>query len=115
MVEIRRGDIFLARLDPVIGSEQGKTRPVLIIQNDTSNKFSPVTIIAPITTTKFSREYPTNLEISVEESGLREDSTILLNPIRVVDKSRLIQKAGVLSPEMMWKVDLAIKASLSLD
>ena len=114
-MEIRRGDIFLANLEPVIGAEQGRTRPILVIQNDLGNKTSPTTIIAPITSKKYSREFPTNIEITKQESGLKVDSTILLNQIRVVDKRRIVRKLGVLNELILNKVDFAIKISLGLN
>ncbi len=114
-MEIKRGDIFLVNLEPVIGSEQGKTRPCLIIQNDEGNKVSPTTIIAPTTTKFFVKEFPTNVEVTAEQSGLDFDSTILLNQIRIVDKSRIIKKLCHLDSAIMQKVDLAIKVSLGLE
>lgn len=115
MVEIRRGDIFLGNLEPVIGSEQGGIRPVLIIQNDTSNKHSPVTIIAAITSKEFTKDFPTNVFISKKDSKLSKDSNILLNQVRTIDKSRLIKKVSSLTPFLMNQVDRAIKISLALD
>ena|SRR3989344_1423833 len=115
MVEVKRGEIFLVNLNSTIGSEQGKIRPVLIIQNNVSNKYSPTTIIAPITSKLYSKEYPTNVEISKEESNLEKDSTILLNQIRTVDKSRVIKKLSGLPIEVMQKVNKAIKVSLELE
>jgi len=111
---IKRGDIFLANLEPVKGSEQGGIRPILIIQNDISNKYSPVTIIAAITSKIFEREFPTNVFLTKKESGLDKDSTILLNQIRTIDKSRLIKKIKTLDLFLMEKVELAIKISLGL-
>jgi mRNA interferase MazF len=112
---IKRGEIFLANLEPKKGSEQGGIRPVLIIQNDISNKHSPVTIIAAITSKIFDKEYSTNIFISKEDSGLDKDSTIMLNQIRALDNSRLIKKIGLLDNFTMNKVDMALKVSLSLD
>src|SRR3972149_1436500 len=100
-MEIRRGDVFLVALDPVVGSEQGKTRPCLVIQNDEGNNFSPVTIIAPLTKTQYEKEYPTNVTISAADSGLKFDSTILLNQIRAIDKSRLLEKLTHLDARTM--------------
>lgn len=114
MVNIRRGDIFLANLEPIKGSEQGGIRPVLIIQNDISNKYSPVTIIAAITSKIFEKEFPTNIFIKKENSRLDKDSTILLNQIRTIDNSRLIRKVGSLDNFNLEKVDSAIKISLAL-
>lgn len=113
-MEINRGDIFLARLNPVKGSEQGGIRPCLIIQDNTLNRFSPLTIIAPITSKIYEKEYPTNIEITKEESGLKIDSTILLNQIRAIDKRRIIKKIVSLNEFIMKKVDLAIRISLGL-
>ena len=114
-MEISRGDIFLANLEPIKGHEQGGIRPVLIIQNDIGNKTSPVTIIASITSKKYSRELATNVEIKKEDSGLKIDSIILLNQIRTIDKTRIINKIGSLNGFIMRKVDLAIRISLGLD
>ena len=111
---IKRGEIFLADLEPIKGSEQGGIRPVLIIQNNTSNKYSPVTIIAAITSKIFEKEFPTNVFLSKKDSKLDKDSTILLNQIRTIDKSRLIKKISSMDEYLMKKVDLAIKISLDL-
>lgn len=113
-MKIQRGDIVLANLEPVVGSEQGRIRPVLIIQNDISNQNSPTTIIAPITSKIYSKEFPTNVFISKKDSNLDRDSTILLNQIRTIDKSRIIKRISNLSFYLMNKVDLAIKVSLDL-
>ncbi len=114
-MEIRRGDIVFVDLEPVVGSEQGKTRPALVIQNDIGNQNSPTTIVAPITKKRYSREYPTNVQVTRGESGLSEDSTILLNQIRTVDRSRIVRKLSSLRGEQMAKVELAIKASLGIE
>lgn len=114
MEEIKRGEIVLANLEPVKGSEQGGVRPVLIIQNDNSNKFSPTTIIAPITSKIYTKEFPQNVEIEPNESKLKIKSTILLNQIRTIDKKRIIKKISKLNPYLMFKVDLAVKINLSL-
>jgi len=113
-MEIKGGDILLADLNPVVGSEQGEVRPVLIIQNNYGNVNSPTTIIAPFTSRKYSKEFLTNIEIIKEESGLRFDSTILLNQIRTIDKRRIIKKLSSLNGFIMSKIDLAIKISLDL-
>jgi len=114
VIKIKRGDIVLANLEPVIGSEQGSVRPVLIIQNDVSNQYSPTTIIAPITSKIYEKEYPTNVKITKQDSGLDKDSTILLNQIRTIDKSRIKKVIGNLDNLFMNQVDLAIKISLGL-
>lgn len=115
MAGIKRGDVVLASLDPVIGSEQGKTRPVVIIQNDIGNEFSNTTIIAPITSKPFFRKIPTNIEIDKTNSPLKEKSTILLNQIRAIDKSRIIKNYGKISNKKMLEVNEAIKDSLGLE
>ena len=115
MKTIKRGDIFLVNLEPVKGSEQGRVRPALIIQEDTANEYSPTTIIAPITSKIFSKEFPTNVFLSKPDSKLDKDSTILLNQIRTIDKSRLIKKISSIDYSIMRKVDIAIKVSLDLE
>ncbi len=115
MVEIKRGDIFLANLEPVIGSEQGGIRPVLIIQNDLSNKYSPVIIVASLTSREFTKDFPTNVFISKKDSKLPKDSTILLNQIRTIDKSRIAKKISSLDLYSMHKVDLALKISFGIN
>ncbi len=112
---IKKGDIFLANLEPVKGSEQGGIRPVLIIQNNISNKYSPVTIIAAITSKVYEKEFPTNIFISKKDSGLDKDSTIMLNQIRTIDNSRLIKRISSLDNFTMNQVDMAIKISLAID
>lgn len=114
-MNIKRGDIFLANLEPIKGREQGGIRPVLIIQNDISNKYSPVTIIAAITSKVYEKEFPTNVFVSKKDSGLDKDSTILLNQIRTIDKTRLIKRVGSLDLQLMNKVDLAIRISLGIE
>lgn len=111
---IKRGDIILANLEPIRGSEQGGIRPVLIIQNNLANKYSPVIIIAAITSKVFEKEYPTNVFLTKEDSGLDKDSTVMLNQIRTIDKSRIIKKISFLDNFMMRKVDLALRISLVL-
>ena len=114
-MEIKRSNIFLAKLDPVKGSEQGGIRPCLIIQNNVLNKFSPLTIVDPITSKIYTKEYSTNVEIKKEDSGLNKDSTILLNQIRTIDKERIIKRISSLNEFTMKKVDMAIKVSLGLE
>ena len=113
-MNIKRGDIFLVNLEPAIGSEQGRIRPVLIIKNNVSNDYSPTTIIAPITSRIYEKEYPTNIFLSKQDSKLDKDSTILLNQIRTIDKSRIVKKLSYLNDLIMKKVDLAIKISLGI-
>ncbi|GAV21952.1 type II toxin-antitoxin system PemK/MazF family toxin [Carboxydothermus pertinax] len=113
-MEIRRGDIFYANLSPVVGSEQGGTRPVLILQNDIGNLYSPTTIIAAITSQINKAKLPTHVEIPAKESGLEKDSVILLEQIRTIDKSRLKEKVSSLNKELMRKVNQALEISLGL-
>mgnify|MGYP001591438642 CR=1 FL=1 len=112
---IKRGDLLLVNLEPIIGSEQGGVRPVLVVQNDIGNETSSTTIIAAITSKEFSKEFSTNVFINKKESGLDKDSTILLNQIRSIDKSRIIKKISHIDYNNIRKVDLAIKISLDLD
>ncbi len=111
---VRRGDIFFADLSPVVGSEQGGTRPVLVLQNDIGNQYSPTTIVAAITSQIDKAKLPTHVEVKVGEGGLERDSVILLEQIRTIDKSRLIEKVATLSEDMMKKVNQAIEISLGL-
>lgn len=111
---LKRGDIILANLDPVKGSEQGGIRPVLVLQNNEGNKFSPTTIVTSITSKKFTKEFPTNVFISQQDSNLDRDSTIMLNQIKTIDKSRIIKKISSLDFYYMNKVNLALKVSLEL-
>ena len=115
MVSIKRGDILLVNLDPVKGSEQGMIRPVLVIQNDIGNDYSPTTIIAPITSKGVEEEFPIDIKIPHRDSGIEKESKVLLNQIRTVDKLRIIRKISTLSDYLMRKVDSAIKVSLGLE
>ena len=113
-MSIRRGDLFYVDLNPTKGSEQRGRRPVLVIQNDIGNEVSPTTIIAPLTTKSFTKEYPINVNISKGVAGLKENSTALLSQIRTIDKSSLENKIGHLPESYMSKVDEAIRVSLEL-
>jgi len=113
-VVIRRGDIFYADLSPVIGSEQGGIRPVLIVQNDIGNKYSPTVIAAAITSQINKAKLPTHTKISASEYGLIKDSVILLEQIRTIDKKRLKEKIGHLDDELMEKVNEALSISFGL-
>lgn len=115
MVKVKRGDIFLVNLNPTIGGEQNGIRPCLIIQNDFGNKLSPITIIAPITSKIFSKEYLTNVFLPKKNFGLDKDSTVLLNQIKSIDKIRIIKKIGKLDLYYMGLVDSAVKISLGLE
>ncbi len=111
---IKRGDLFWVDLDPVKGSEQSGRRPVLVLQNDIGNAYAPTTIVAPLTTSQFAKEYPTNVCLLKGTAGLKSDSTVMLSQIRVIDKVRLEKKIGQLSQKFMDEVDEAVKASLGL-
>lgn len=111
---IRRGDIFFADLSPVVGSEQGGTRPVLVLQNDIGNQYSPTTIVAAITSQISKAKLPTHVEVTAKSSGLEKDSVILLEQIRTIDKSRLKEKVTSLNDELMERVAQATEISLGL-
>ena len=111
---VKRGDVFYANLSPVIGSEQGGHRPVLIIQNDVGNKYSPTVIVAAITSQISKAKLPTHVEVNARNFSLEKDSVILLEQLRTVDKRRLKEKVTHLSEDVMDKVDEAVKISLGL-
>ncbi|HYF05322.1 MAG TPA: type II toxin-antitoxin system PemK/MazF family toxin [Patescibacteria group bacterium] len=106
----KRGEIFLVNFDPTIGSEIKKTRPALVIQNDISNAYSPVVIVAAITSRNADKIYPTEVKLT----ELPKTSIVLLNQIRTIDKSRLVKRLAKVSPSTMVKVDSALKISLAL-
>ena len=110
----RRGEIYVADLDPVVGSEQGSRRPVLIIQNDVGNQYSPTTIVAAITSQLSPKIYPTEVRVKAGNGGLDKDSAVLLNQVKTIDKIRLEKRLGELSAGMIKRVDEAIKISLGL-
>jgi mRNA interferase MazF len=112
---ILRGDIIIVNFEPVRGSEQGKIRPAVVIQNNIGNKYSKLVIVSPVTGKIYDRELPIHVKVTAQESGLVKDSTILLNHIRSVDKSRIRKKIGKLDGYTMSKVDEAIKVSLGLE
>ncbi len=111
---VRRGDIFYADLSPVIGSEQGGVRPVLIIQNDVGNRYSPTVICAAITSQINKAKLPTHIEIDSVQSSLVRDSVILLEQIRTIDKKRLREKICWLDDPLMYRVEKALMISLGL-
>ncbi len=112
--QIRRGDIYYADLSPVVGSEQGGLRPVLIIQNDVGNKYSPTVIAAAITSRMSKTRLPTHIDIYASRAGLARDSVILLEQIRTLDKRRLRERMGHLDDEMMDRVNNAIAVSFGI-
>jgi mRNA interferase MazF len=112
---VKRGDMYYADLSPVVGSEQGGVRPVLIIQNDTGNKYSPTVIAAAITSQLGKNKLPTHIEINSEEFGLKADSVILTEQIRTIDKSRLKEKIGHIEDTgTMNKINSALGVSFGL-
>lgn len=114
VANIKRGDIFYADLSPVIGSEQGGVRPVLIVQNDIGNKYSPTVIVAAITSQIEKAKLPIHVELEANVHGLERDSVILLEQIRTIDKKRLREKVTRLDGDIMAKVDEALLISLGL-
>ncbi|WP_418791629.1 type II toxin-antitoxin system PemK/MazF family toxin [Phosphitispora sp. TUW77] len=113
-MQIRRGEIYFADLSPVVGSEQGGTRPVLVLQNDIGNQYSPTTIVAAITSQISKAKLPTHVEVTSKNSGLEKDSVILLEQIRTIDKSRLKEKVTTLNEDIMQKIAQATEISLGL-
>ena len=111
---VRRGDIFYADLSPVVGSEQGGTRPVLIVQNDTGNRYSPTVIAAAITSQTGKARLPTHINIAGGSVGLSKDSVILLEQVRTIDKRRLREHMGKLDDQHMLMVDEALAVSFGL-
>lgn len=113
-MSVKRGDIFYADLSPVVGSEQGGLRPVLIVQNDVGNKYSPTVIAAAITSQIGKTKLPTHIDVFADRYGLAKDSVILLEQIRTIDKKRLKEKMGHLDDALMSRVDDAISISFGL-
>ena len=113
-MQIRRGDIFYADLSPVVGSEQGGIRPVLIIQNDVGNKYSPTVIAAAITSQRDKNKLPTHISVEASDCGLAKDSIVLLEQVRTIDKQRLKEKMGSLDIDSMVMVDKALSVSFGL-
>ena len=111
---VKRGDIFYADLSPVVGSEQGGMRPVLIVQNDVGNKFSPTVIAAAITSQKEKNKLPTHIDVGKAGCGLTKDSVVLLEQIRTIDKKRLKEHMGQLDNGLMNKIDSALSVSFGL-
>ena len=113
-MEVVRGEIYYADLSPVVGSEQGGVRPVLIVQNDVGNKYSPTIIVAAITSQLSKAKLPTHIELDKDQYHLLKDSVILLEQLRTLDKRRLKERVCVLDEVVMKKVDVAIMISLAL-
>ena len=114
-MEVRRGEIYYADLSPVIGSEQGGIRPVLIVQNDVGNKYSPTVIAAAITSKKFKTQLPTHISVQADECGLAKDSIVLLEQVRTLDKQRLRERMGSLDDIEMSKINHALQVSFGLN
>lgn len=111
---VKRGDIYYADLSPVVGSEQGGVRPVLIVQNDVGNRYSPTVIAAAITSQREKSKLPTHIEIDSQTCGLSKDSVVLLEQIRTIDKKRLKEKMGRLDDGSMGEIDQALSISFGL-
>lgn len=111
---IKRGDIYYADLSPVVGSEQGGVRPVLIVQNDVGNKFSPTVIAAAITSQKYKTNLPTHIQVNANECGLAKDSIVLLEQVRTIDKKRLKERMGNLDENDMDRINRALSVSFGL-
>ncbi len=114
MITVKRGDIYYADLSPVVGSEQGGLRPVLIIQNDVGNRYSPTVIAAAITSKMDKTKLPTHIDVYAEKVGLAKDSVILLEQVRTLDKRRLKEKMGHLDDDVMGMVNSALAVSFGL-
>ena len=114
-MQVRKGDIFFADLSPVVGSEQGGVRPVLVVQNDIGNRFSPTIIVAAITSQMNKAKLPTHVPISAEGNGLSRDSVVLLEQLRTIDKKRLREHIGTVGTNVIDVVDEALSVSLGID
>ncbi|MDP6619994.1 MAG: type II toxin-antitoxin system PemK/MazF family toxin [Nitrospinota bacterium] len=110
----KRGQVYLVSFDPTVGKEIRKTRPAVILQNDTANRWSPITIVAAVTSQFEEPLYPTEVRVKASEGGLSADSVVLLNQIRSIDKRRLVRRLGVLKQDTMVQVDRAVMVSLGL-
>lgn len=114
MIPVKRGDVYMAELDPVVGSEQGGRRPVLLIQNDLGNRFAPTVIAVPLTASRRKPDLPTHVGVAGGEGGLWHDSIVLCEQVRTLEKSRLIKRLGTLSPLRMKAVEAALSVSLDM-
>ena len=113
-MKIKRGDLFYADLSPVVGSEQGGVRPVIVVQNDVGNKYSPTIIVAPVTSQLNKAKLPTHVKLKGNEYGLPKNSVALMEQIRTIDKRRLREKIGSFNRDVMIKINEAIEISLDL-
>lgn len=114
MENVRRGDIWVVNLDPTIGHEIKKSRPAVIIQNDLGNKYSPITIVAPVTSQNTEKIYPIEVLLTKQNARLQKESKVLLNQIRAIDKRRLVKRVGMLSDDAQEQVNEALRISLGL-
>ncbi|MDD2218269.1 MAG: type II toxin-antitoxin system PemK/MazF family toxin [Eubacteriales bacterium] len=111
---IKKGDLYFADLSPVVGSEQGGVRPVLVVQNDVGNKYSPTIIVAAVTSQMNKSKLPTHVEIDAVDNGLSKNSVVLMEQLRTIDKSRLKERIGTVDQNMIAGVDKALSVSLGL-
>ncbi|MCC2865690.1 type II toxin-antitoxin system PemK/MazF family toxin [Ihubacter massiliensis] len=111
---VKKGDLYFADLSPVIGSEQGGVRPVLVVQNDVGNKYSPTIIVAAVTSQKNKANLPTHVEIAADGNGLSKNSVVLLEQLRTIDKKRLKERIGTLDHDRLPDVDEALGVSLGI-
>ncbi len=111
---VKKGDLFFADLSPVVGSEQGGVRPVLVVQNDVGNKYSPTIIVAAVTSQTGKAKLPTHVQLSATEGGLSKDSVVLLEQLRTIDKQRLKEKIGALNENQIPDVEKALSVSLGI-
>ena len=114
-MKVKRGDLFYADLSPVVGSEQGGVRPVIVVQNDMGNKYSPTIIVVPVTSQLKKSKLPTHVALSGNKFGLSKNSVALLEQLRTIDKRRLRDKLGSFDKSIMLKIDAAIAISVGLD
>ncbi|MBQ2846066.1 MAG: type II toxin-antitoxin system PemK/MazF family toxin [Firmicutes bacterium] len=112
---IKKGDLYFADLSPVTGSEQGGIRPVLVVQNDVGNKFSPTIIVAAITSRRNKADLPTHVEIEADGNGLSKNSVVLLEQLRTIDKRRLRERIGTIDKTRLPEVDEALSVSLGIE
>ena len=112
---IKKGDLYFADLSPVMGSEQGGVRPVLVVQNDVGNKYSPTIIVAAITSRQNKADFPTHVAIEAEENGLTKNSVVLLEQLRTIDKRRLKERIGTIDRTRLPEVNEALSVSLGID
>lgn len=114
-MKVKRGDLFYADLSPVVGSEQGGVRPVIVVQNNVGNKYSPTIIVAPVTSQMNKAKLPTHVKLKGNKYGLPKNSVALMEQLRTIDKKRLREKIGSFSSDIMNKVDEAMSVSLALE